>query len=150
MSLQRISTMILVASLAVAPLVPARAQLDIPGPMHLAHIHGVYVDEKGAPIEGADVTLVRNDKVIYSTRTDRAGKFAIRQVSGRFWLRMNMKGYSEVSRDVIVGVEALMYLRKDTLYVIAGPGACTDDCSSVFLSKDKFNQAIRRNTGHPY
>jgi hypothetical protein len=98
----------------------AHAQLDIPGPMHLARLRGVYVNAKGAPIQGADVTLTRDD----------------------------MKGHSPVVREIIVGVEALTYLHSSTLYVIAGPGACTDDCSSVFTNRDKFNEAIRRNTGH--
>jgi hypothetical protein len=148
MSLQRIPTMILVGSLVLSQL--AHAQLDIPGPMHLAHLHGVFVNAKGNPIQGAEVTLVRDEKVIYSTRTDKAGKFAFKHVSGRFWLQMRMKGYSRVDREVIVGIEALMYLRPNELYVIAGPGACTDDCSTVFLSRDKFDQAIRRNNGNPY
>jgi hypothetical protein len=126
----------------------AHAQLDIPGPMHLAHLRGVYVNAKGAPIQGADVTLARDDKVIYSTKTDAAGRFAFKRVSGHFWLHIDMKGHSPVKREIIVGVEALTYLHSSTLYVIAGPGACSDDCSSVFTNREKFNEAIRRNTGH--
>ncbi len=127
----------------------AQAQIAVPAPYHLAHLRGVFVDAKGNPIPDAAVTLDQDDKVLYSTKTDRAGKFEIKHVSGRYWLHVNKKGYSTVGREVIVGVEALTYLHSATLYVIAGPGACSDDCSSVFTSKSKFNQAIRRNTtGH--
>jgi hypothetical protein len=124
------------------------AQPDAPEPMHVARLRGVYVNAKGAPIQGAEVTLVRNDKVFFATKTDAAGKFAFKHVSGRYWLRANVKNYSTLSREVVVGLEALTYLHSNTLYVIAGPGACTDDCSSVFTSRDKFDETIKRNMGH--
>jgi hypothetical protein len=128
--------------------VPALAQIATPAPYHLAHLRGVFVDAKGNPIEDAAVTLDRDDRTLDSTRTDRTGKFEIKHASGRYWLRINKKGYAPVDREVIVGVEAMTYLHGETLYIIAGPGACSDDCSAVFTSKGKFEQAIRRNTGH--
>jgi hypothetical protein len=128
----------------------AHAQIEVPSPYHLAHLRGIFVDAKGNPIPDAAVTLDRDDKTLYSTRTDRSGKFEIKHVSGRYRLHINMKGYSTVSRDVIVGLEALTYLHGSTLYIIAGPGACTDDCSSVFTSENRFDQAIRKNTRHDY
>lgn len=128
----------------------SHAQLDTPGPMHLARIHGVFVNSKGDPIPGAEVTLQQNDKIVYATRTDRAGRFAFQRATGHFSLRAKMSGYSPLDRDVIVGLDAVMYLRNETLYVIAGPGACSDDCSSVFTSKEKFEKTIRRNTRNPY
>jgi hypothetical protein len=85
---------------------------------------------------------------MYSAKTDRAGKFEIKHVTGRFSLHVDMRGRSPVSRQVIVGLEAATYLHGTTLYVIAGPGACTDDCSKVFTAKGKFEQAIRENTSH--
>jgi len=106
------------------------------------------MDAKGNPIPGAAVTLDQNDKVICSTQTNRTGRFEIKHVSGRYWLHVHMKGYSTVAREVIVGVEVLTYLHSATLYIIAGPGACSDDCSSVFTSKDRFDHAVRRNAGH--
>jgi hypothetical protein len=126
----------------------ASAQVTAPAPYHLARLRGVFVDEKGNPIPGAAVTLDQDDKVRYSTKTDRTGAFEIKHVTGHYRLRVNMEGYSPLSREVIVGVEALTYLHSDTLYVIAGPGGCSDDCSTVLTSKGKFEQAIRRNTGH--
>ncbi len=149
--MRRIDRAILIVALAgLGAACSAHAQLDVPGPMHLAHVHGVYVNAKGDPIQGAEVTLQRNDKVLYTTRTDGGGRFAFQRVTGHFSLRANMKGYSPLDREVIVGLDAVMYLRNETLYVIAGPGACTDDCSSVFTSKSKFQQAIRRNKEHSY
>jgi hypothetical protein len=125
-----------------------RAQISIDPPYHLAHLRGVFVDAKGNPIPDAAVTLDKDDKVMYSTRTDRAGRFEIKHVTGRFGLHVDRKGYSAVDRQVIVGLEAETYLHGSTLYMIAGPGACTDDCSKVFTSKGKFDQVIRSNTGH--
>jgi Carboxypeptidase regulatory-like domain len=139
---------ILITASIVAMAAAAHTQVEVPGPYHLARVRGVFVDAKGNPIPGAAVTLTQDDKVRFSTKTDRAGRFEIKHTSGRYSFHINMKGYSSVSREVIVGEEALTYLHSETLYVIAGPGACSDDCSSVFTSKSKFDQAIRRNTGH--
>lgn len=133
---------------AMATAVPA--QILAPAPYHLAHLRGLFVDAKGNPIPDAAVTLDQNDNARYTTKTDQVGKFEIKHASGRYRLHINMKGYSTVDREVIVGVEALTYLRGTTLYVIAGPGACSDDCSSVFTSRGKFNQAIRRNSRRSY
>jgi Carboxypeptidase regulatory-like domain len=124
----------------------AQAQIEVPGPYHLAHLRGVFVDARGNPIQGAAVTLNRDDKVMYSTRTDRAGRFEIKHVSGHYRLHVNMTGYSTVDRQVVVGLEAETYLHGSTLYMIAGPGACTDDCSKVFTSKGKFDHALREST----
>jgi hypothetical protein len=146
--LEEATKILAIAALTVATGVTVRAQVAAPSPYHLARLRGVFVDEKGNPIPDAAVTLDQNQKVIYSTQTDRAGKFEIKHVSGRFWLHVDKKGYSTLNREVIVGVEAVTYLHGETLYVIAGPGACSDDCSHVFTSKDKFDHAIRRNTEH--
>ena len=143
-----IPKLLAVTASVVAMAVELHAQVQAPEPFHLAHVRGVYVDEKGNPIPGAAVTLDQDDKVMYSTKTDRTGAFEIKHVTGHYRLRVNMEGYSPLSREVIVGVEALTYLHSDTLYVIAGPGVCADDCSTVLTSKGKFEQAIRRNTGH--
>jgi hypothetical protein len=126
----------------------ARAQIETPKPYHLPHLRGVFVDEKGNPIPGASVTLDQDDRIMYSAKTDRAGRFEVKHVSGHYWLHVDKRGYSMVRREVIVGVEALTYLHSGTLYVIAGPGACTDDCSSVFTSRSEFDHALRRNSGH--
>ena len=142
-----IRKLLAIAALLLATAAAAHAQIEAPVPYHLPHVRGVFVDAKGNPIEGAAVTLDRDDKVRYSTKTDRAGRFAIKHASGRYRLHVNMKGYSTDEREVVVG-EALTYLHSGTLYMIAGPGACSDDCSSVFTSKSKFDRAIRRNTGH--
>jgi Carboxypeptidase regulatory-like domain len=143
-----IPKILVIAALVVATGITARAQVAPPSPYHLARLRGVFVDEKGNPIPDAVVTLDQNEKAIYSTQTDRAGKFEIKHVSGRFWLHVDKKGYSTLNREVVVGVEAVTYLHGETLYVIAGPGACSDDCSQVFTSKDKFDKAIRKNTEH--
>jgi hypothetical protein len=125
----------------------ARGQVMAPAPYHLPRLRGVFVDEKGNPIANAPVTLERDDRVLNSTKTGRDGSFAIKHISGHYRLRIKEPGYSPVNREVVVG-EALTYLHSEKLYMIAGPGACTDDCTSVFTSKDKFERAIRRNTGH--
>jgi hypothetical protein len=146
--MRAILKLLMIAASAMAMATAAHAQIEAPSPYHLSRLRGVFVDAQGNPIPGAMVTLDRDDKVLYSTTTDRAGRFEIKHVLGRYRLHVNTKGYSTLDREVIVGVEVVTYLHNKALYVIAGPGACSDDCSSVFTSKGKFNQAIRRNTGH--
>ena len=128
----------------------AYAQLDTPGPMHLWHLHGVVVDGAGRPVAGEAVNLVRNDKVEYATKTDAAGRFEFKKVSGRYWLQMHPRNASIVSREVDVGDEAMMVLKKRAFYVILGPRQCTDDCSQVFVSKGDFDKAVKRDTQHHY
>jgi hypothetical protein len=126
----------------------SRAQIEVPGPFHLSHLQGVVVNQSGMPIEHAEITLVQNEKIAYSTRTDAKGHFEFKGVTGRYSLRMHLPTYSIVSREVLVGFEILTALEGHRLYVILGPGACSDDCSSVFTSKREFNQALHRMTGH--
>ena len=124
------------------------AQIELPGPFHLSHLQGVVVNQSGMPIEHAEITLVQKEKLAYSTRTDAKGHFEFKGVTGRYSLRMHLPTYSIVSREVLVGFEILTALEGHRLYVILGPGACSDDCSSVFTSKREFNQALHRMTGH--
>jgi hypothetical protein len=140
---------ILIISLAcAAPFVFAGPQLEIPGPFHLSHLAGIVVGQNGMPVERAEVNLVQDEKIVYSTRTDAKGHFQFKGVTGHYVLRMHVPGYSIVSREVIVGFEIVTALEGNKLYVILGPGACSDDCSSVFTSKREFNQALRRMAGH--
>src|SRR3954453_2386108 len=127
----------------------AWAKVEPPGPLHLWRLHGFFMDSSGKPIENVEVTLVREGTILHKTKTDASGKFAFDHISGRFRLHIDRSNhFSELSREVIVGLETAMMLRSNTLYVIAGPGACTDDCSSVFTSKSDYEKTIRRNTGH--
>jgi hypothetical protein len=124
------------------------ARVEAPGPLHLWRLQGLFVSPAGKPIENVEVTLQRDGTTLYKTKTDGDGKFSFDHVHGRYWLHIDKSTYSQVSREVIVGLETLTLLRSNTLYVIAGPGACTDDCSSVFTSKSDFERTIRRNTSY--
>jgi Carboxypeptidase regulatory-like domain len=127
----------------------AWAKVEAPGALHLWRLHGFFMDRAGKPIENVEVTLVRDGTVLHKTKTDASGEFAFDHVSGHYRLHIDKSNrFSELSREVIVGLETAMMLRSNTLYVVAGPGACTDDCSSVFTSKSDFEKAIRRNKPH--
>jgi hypothetical protein len=121
------------------------AKVEMPGPLHLWRIHGFFVNPVGKPLENVEVTLVRDGTVLHRTKTDGAGGFSFDHVYGRYWLHIDKSEYSQLSREVIVGLETVTLLRRNTLYVIAGPGACADDCSSVFTSRSDFERTIRRN-----
>ncbi|KAA6464759.1 carboxypeptidase regulatory-like domain-containing protein [Acidobacteria bacterium AB60] len=125
------------------------AQLDLPRAIHVVHLHGVVVNPKGQPVAGADVSLVKDDRVAYATHTDAAGRFDFEHAEGHYVFRVKTPGYAEAARDVVVEFEISALGRKQ-LYVVLGPGACSDDCSSVLTSKKEFQQIIRRNTRHSY
>ena len=127
----------------------AWAKVEQPGPLHLWRLLGFFVTSGGKPVENVEVTLVRDGAVLYTTKTDAAGRFAFDGVRGRYSLHIDRsQDYSELSRDVIVGLETATILRGNTLYIVAGPGACTDDCASVFTNKSEFERTIHRNTEH--
>ena len=125
------------------------AKVQPQGPIHLWSLHGFYMNAAGKPIENAELTLENDGAVRYTTKTDAAGRFAFEHVHGRYTLHIEKSSnYSQLSREVIVGLETATLLRKNTLFIVAGPGACTDDCSSVFTNKYDYETAIRRNTQH--
>ncbi len=128
------------------------AQFTPEGPLHVSHIQGIVVDGHGMPVAGTEVTLARGEgeDVEFETTTDDSGRFRFDHVSGKYLLHVERTEDAGASREVVVG-EALMFLmRRNTIYVITGPGACTDDCSSVFASKSEFDRIIKRNNGHNY
>ena len=132
---------------AAAPVVWGKVEPQ--GPMHLWRLHGFFMNAAGQPIDNAELTLQRDGAVLYRVKTDAAGRFAFEHVRGRYTLHIDKSSnYSQLSREVIVGLETATVLRKNTLYIVAGPGACTDDCSSVFTSKYDYENAVRRNTEH--
>ena len=123
------------------------AKVQPQGPLHLWSLHGFYMNAAGKPIDNAELTLSQDNTVRYTTKTDALGRFAFEHVRGRYTLHIDKSSnYSQLSREVIVGLETATLLRKNTLYIVAGPGACADDCSSVFTNKYDYENAIRRNT----
>ena len=135
-----------VTAMAFAASAISWAKVEPQGPLHLWRVHGFFMNPAGKPIGNVEVTLQRDGAVAYTTKTDASGRFAFDHVYGRYSLHIEKSNdYSQLSREVVVG-EAATMLRSDSLYVIAGPAACTDDCSSVFTSKGEFEKAVRRNT----
>jgi hypothetical protein len=134
---------------AFASSVPiAHAQPDVPKPIHLTHVAGYVLYSLGKPVVNTEVTLVRDETVAFRTRTDRAGAFHFDHVSGRFMFRVARTEFAPAAREVNVRAEIATYLQRKKLYVIVGPGACMDECSSVLTSKSEFDRAIKRNSRH--
>jgi hypothetical protein len=119
------------------------AQVDIPGPERLSHVEGYVVNPVGRPVADLEVALLQDDKVAYQTRTDKSGEFRFEHVSGHFTLRVARSEYSPATQEIVVANEIVTTLERKKLYVILGPGACQDACSSVFTNKKDFDRAIR-------
>ncbi|MEP6717827.1 MAG: TonB-dependent receptor [bacterium] len=64
----------------------------------MATVSGAVVDNKGNPLAGALISLVRDGttKVIKQTRSDINGRFATRILPGRYGIRAIAKGFNEV------------------------------------------------------
>jgi hypothetical protein len=125
-----------------------KAQIEIPGPERLSHVEGYVADPVGHPAPNLEVTLVRDDKVAYQTKTDKSGAFRFEHVSGHFMLRVARSEYSPAMQEIVVTDEIVTTLERKKLYVMLGPGACQDACSSVFTSKRDFDKAVREKNRH--
>jgi hypothetical protein len=121
--------------------------IDIPGPEHLTHVDGLVVNTSGHAVADLEVTLVRDDKVMFQTRTDKSGEFRFEHVSGRYMFRVARSEYAPAVREIVVTDEIVTRVERKKLYVIVGPGACMDACSAVVTSKREFEETIRRKAG---
>ncbi|MBC8031901.1 MAG: carboxypeptidase regulatory-like domain-containing protein [Pyrinomonadaceae bacterium] len=77
---------------------PATAATPGPSRGNLATITGAVLDNKGKPVTGAVISLLRDgaSKVIKQTRSDAAGRFTTRISPGRYGLRAIASGFNEV------------------------------------------------------
>ncbi|HWG19932.1 MAG TPA: carboxypeptidase-like regulatory domain-containing protein [Terracidiphilus sp.] len=126
----------------------SHAQIEVDKPLHLARVEGYVVNSAGKPLAHAEVTLDQEGTVIYRTRTNDAGAFRFDHVLGHYWFRVARTEYAPAAREIGVGDLIESYLERKKLYVIVGPGACADACSSVFTSKHEFEKAIREKNRH--
>src|SRR6185503_6629389 len=67
-------------------------------PGSLATVSGAVVDNKGNPLAGALISLIKDGttKVIKQTRSDINGRFATRILPGRYGIHAIAKGFNEV------------------------------------------------------
>jgi hypothetical protein len=122
-------------------------QLEQDGPIRLAHAEGFVTNSYGKPVANVEVTLWRDDKVRMSTRTDQAGAFRFDHAEGNYVLRVARTENAPAARQIVVRGELATLLERKKLYVVLGPGACADECSSVYTSKQEFDHAIRKMNG---
>ncbi len=54
------------------------SQIDIPGPEHLTHVEGLVVNTSGHAVADLEVTLVKDDKIAFQTRTEQIGGVSLR------------------------------------------------------------------------
>jgi len=137
-----------ISLLCFATCASLNAQVAAPKPFYLARVEGYVVNSLGKPVLNAEVTLVQDDKVAYRTRTDNAGAFRFDHALGHYMFRVARTEYAPAAREVRVGDLIESYVQRKKLYVIVGPGACMDECSSVFTSKHEFEQAIQKMNKH--
>jgi hypothetical protein len=145
-----LGTMLLVLAGCLLLSSPAYAQIAEDGPLHVARFQGIVVNSHGKPVAGAKVTLVRGEKVKHETTTDNSGRFRFDHVSGQYLLHVDRTENAGATREVIVEEILPILMLRNSIYVIVGPGACADDCSSFFASKSDFDRALKRNNGQTY
>jgi hypothetical protein len=120
-------------------------QLEVEKELHLPHVHGAVYDKAGKPVAGAKVELVRDDRVVFETTTDKSGAFKFKDANGLFLLRVLDGRFASAEREVQVGFELAYAAQNRNLFVLLGPSACADSCSTITTSKKEFEQIVRRN-----
>lgn len=120
------------------------AHVDIAKPERLVEVRGQVVNMQGKPISGALVTLERDGKVKYQHTTDANGRFKFGHVNGDFLFRVGRTQYSPATRDVTVGDDLVVVAERKNLYVIVGPGACEEACSTVTTDKSEFKKILKQ------
>lgn len=123
------------------------AQPDKDGPIRLMHVEGFVVNSHGTPVVNAEVTLSRDDKVRLSTRTDQSGAFHFDHAEGNYMFGVARTENAPAAHPIVVRAELATIVDRKKLYVVLGPGACEDACSSVYTSKQEFDHAIRKMSG---
>lgn len=75
-----------------------QAPAEAAGKTNLATITGAVLDNKGNPVSGALISLLRDgaNKIIKQTRSDAAGRFSARISPGRYGIRAIAAGFNEV------------------------------------------------------
>src|SRR6185503_8854606 len=88
-----LSLLLVVFSAGIYAQVPASTSKG-----NLATITGAVTDNKGNPVSGALISLLREgaSKVLKQTRTDVAGRFSTRISPGRYGIRAIASGFNEV------------------------------------------------------
>jgi hypothetical protein len=119
------------------------AQVEVDKPEHIAKAEGLVVNSQGKPVVHAEVTLNQDGKPVYTTRTDDHGAFRFDHADGRFTFRVERTEFAPAAKEVVLDFQIATSLERKKLYVIVGPGACADACSSVFTSKSEFKKAIK-------
>jgi hypothetical protein len=127
---------------------PSHAQLETNGPVRLASVEGLVVNTWGKPVANLEVSLSQEAKVVSKTRTDKAGVFQFEHISGDYLFQVARSEYAPAARQVVVRMELVTLAERKKLYVILGPGACMDACSSVLTSKREFDQALQKLNRH--
>lgn len=134
--------------LGLAVCLPTYAQLEVSGPIHLTSVEGLVVDSFGKPAANVAIMLSRDGKVLSTTHSDQAGAFHFDRASGEYLFQVARSANSPAAQQIIVRMELATLVQRKKLYVILGPGACTDACSSVFTSKQDFDKALRKLNRH--
>ena len=130
--------------LSMAPAYALQAHVDIDKPERLINVEGVVVNTQGNPLSGAPVTLERDGKVIHKVMTDSSGRFKFGNVHGDYLFRVGRTQYSPAVLNVTVGDDLVVVVERKKLYVIAGPGACEDACSTVTTDKSEFKKILKQ------
>ncbi|HEY2858983.1 MAG TPA: carboxypeptidase-like regulatory domain-containing protein [Terracidiphilus sp.] len=143
-----VSRTLVVFAAWISVLTCASAQVKMDAPLHLAKIEGYVANIAGKPVVNAEVTLDEDGKVMASTHTDGRGAFRFDRVLGRYWLRVARTENAPAAHEIEVGDLIESYVERKKLYILVGPGACADACSSIFTSKHDFEKAIKNKNRH--
>src|SRR5689334_6799488 len=89
--------------LCAAGAIPLQAQLDLPAPERLAHVEGIVVNDSGHRVVDIEITLARDEQVVFRAQTDQSGEFRFDHVpSGSYLFRVKRSVNAPAERQIVV------------------------------------------------
>jgi len=123
----------------------ADAQIVVLKPLHLSHVYGYVLSEKGEPLTGVPVALVSGGPPAQATTTDAKGYFDFPDAKGEYLLHVKMPHSAIAARNVIVGADFRALFHRGPLNIMIKPGGCEDCTSPIFTSRKQFDRVVQEN-----
>jgi hypothetical protein len=123
------------------------AQVVVPKPLHLSHVHGYVLNETGAPLPGVQVALASGRQPSEAAITDTKGYFDFSHAKGEYLFHVRSLGSASANCQVIVGADVRALFHRGPLYIMIKPVVCEDCVSPIFTNRKQFDRAVREMNG---
>jgi hypothetical protein len=111
----------------------------------VAHIRGEVVDQTGAPVNGANVELLKQgaQDVLASQKSDDHGQFEFDEPSGKYWVHVKANGFQPTELSVRVDHGFFSFFNTRRLFVVLAVGGTAQPCPAEITSKKQLQEYVR-------